>query len=353
MAEKSDDNGHNENHIAQLVRVVVDHGIDGVPPLKSAADLAEEYKRDKKYKTDDERVAALIRWESTKNFSSGLVTGIGGWTTLPISIPSALGASWVLQARLAGAIAYIYGHDLHEDRVRTLALLSILGDSAKEVLKRTGVIVGNKVTRAALMKIPGKVLVEINKKVGFRLLTKAGEKGAVNLLKVVPVVGGVVSGLFDAATCVAVGKVAKELFGPEHPVDIKDTVRVAKAASKSRRKPSQERSGTAHAARQSPARESANEASPQSRSSKKTVTTAQRKTKTTTKKVAPLNCASKHTANKAAASTGTGKMSAAGKTTTKNATIGKSRTTKKQSVHNAGKRKRRIKATSKRSNKRG
>lgn len=46
-------------------------------------------------------------------------------------------------------------------------------------------------------KIPEKVLISINKKIGFRLITKFGNKGIVNLGKLVPGVGAVVGGGLD------------------------------------------------------------------------------------------------------------------------------------------------------------
>ena len=97
-------------------------------------------------------------------------------------------------------------------RVRTLILLSIVGDAAKEILKQAGVKIGRKLTEKVVMQVPGKVLIEINKKVGFRLLTKAGEKGVINLIKAVPVVGGLVAGGFDVAMCRTVGRVAHDIF---------------------------------------------------------------------------------------------------------------------------------------------
>ncbi len=63
------------------------------------------------------RVAALIRRETRKNFTSGFLTGLGGVVTFPVSIPAALGASWLIQARMAAAIAKIYGHDLASEPV--------------------------------------------------------------------------------------------------------------------------------------------------------------------------------------------------------------------------------------------
>jgi hypothetical protein len=72
--------------------------------------------------------------------------------------------------------------------------------------------VGQSFTRAAFQRIPGRLLIEINKRVGFRLLTKAGEKGAINFIKMIPLAGGLVGGAFDAAACRIVGKQAKNAF---------------------------------------------------------------------------------------------------------------------------------------------
>lgn len=196
----------------QLVNWITEKAIDGIPPLSSAGSLAQEYMIDESYSSNAARVDSLINWETAKNFTSGFITGLGGLLTLPAAVPAALGASWVIQARMAGTIARICGHDLTEDRVRTLVLLSLVGDSGKEVLKRAGITVTSKLTQKAIQRIPGRVLIEINKRVGFRLLTKAGEKGVVNLMKIVPVVGGVVGGAFDAVTCRTVGYAAKRLF---------------------------------------------------------------------------------------------------------------------------------------------
>ena len=85
-------------------------------------------------------------------------------------------------------------------------------DSMKEILKQAGINVGRKLTQKVIQQIPGKVFIEINKKIGFRLMTKAGEKGIVNAMKVVPIVGGVVGGVFDAYTCRLTGSAAKKIF---------------------------------------------------------------------------------------------------------------------------------------------
>ncbi len=196
----------------KLINWITDKGINGVPLLCSAKNLAQEYQIDSSYPDDGERIDSLIKWETTKNFTSGFITGLGGVITLPVAIPAAFGASWLIQARMAAAVARIGGHDVASDRVRTFVIACLAGDAFKDILKDVGVRVGNGMARAAIQKIPGQVLIEINKKVGFRLLTKAGEKGAVNLMKMVPVAGGLVCGTFDAAACHVVGMQAKRIF---------------------------------------------------------------------------------------------------------------------------------------------
>lgn len=203
------------NKALKLVNWIIDRAIDGIPPLCSAKDLALEYQIDQSYPDDEERIEALINWETAKNFTSGFITGLGGLLITPVSIPAALGSSWIIQARMSAAIAIISGHNIQNDRVRTFVLITLLGDAAKEVLKEAGIKVATKFSAKILEKIPGKVLIEINKKIGFRLLTKAGTRGVVNLTRMLPIAGGVVGGTFDAAACRIVGKTAKRIFCPE------------------------------------------------------------------------------------------------------------------------------------------
>jgi len=201
-----------ESAALRLVNWVTDKAIAGVPPLSSAENLAQEYLIDASYPDNEERIESLINWETTKNFTTGFVTGLGGILTLPVAVPAAFGASYVVQARMSAAVARIAGYDLDSDRVRTFVIACLVGDAMKDIVKNAGIKTGTGLTKSLLNKVPGKVLIEINKKVGFRLVTKAGEKGAINLMKGVPLVGGVVGGAFDAAACRIVGKNAKRLF---------------------------------------------------------------------------------------------------------------------------------------------
>jgi len=198
----------------RLATYLLEQGIRGIGPLSSAESLATAYLDDGKHRDDDARVAALIKWEAAKNFTTGFVTGLGGFITLPVAIPSALAASWVVQARMAAAIARIYGHDLETERVRTKILLSLAGDVAKEAMKDLGLKVGDKLTQRAVEQIPGRLLVEVNKRIAARLAAQVGARVALRFPRAVPVLGGVVGGSLDAVVCRKVGRTARTLFRP-------------------------------------------------------------------------------------------------------------------------------------------
>jgi uncharacterized protein (DUF697 family) len=198
----------------KLATYLLEQGIRGLGPLSSAESLAAEYLGDDKYRDDGARVAALIKWETAKNFTTGFLTGLGGFITLPVAVPAALAASWVVQARMAAAIARIYGHDLESERVRTKILLSLAGDVARDAMKDLGLKVGDKLTQRAVEQIPGRLLVEVNKRMAAKLAAQVGQRVVLRFPRAVPVFGGVVGGSLDAIVCRKVGATAKTLFRP-------------------------------------------------------------------------------------------------------------------------------------------
>ena len=140
-----------------------------------------------------------MRWQVAKCGTSGFVTGLGGFITMPVAIPANLSSVLYVQLRMVAAIAYMGGYDVNSDQVQTLCYMALAGDAVADVAKQVGKNVGEKMLVNAIKKVPGEALVKINQRVGFRLLTKLGEKGAINLVNMLPVVGGVVGGVFDVA----------------------------------------------------------------------------------------------------------------------------------------------------------
>ena len=121
---------------------------------------------------------------------------------MPITIPTNLASVMYMQMRMIATIAQIRGYDLKDDQVQTFVYACLTGQSASEIVKQSGIKIGE----AQIKRISGEAIKQINKKIGFRLVTKFGEKGPVNLGKMVPVLGGIGGAIFDASTTYAIGK---------------------------------------------------------------------------------------------------------------------------------------------------
>ena len=169
--------------------------LDGLPGSKSCEELAREYVD--RYKASTIAAKELIKQQLLKCSASGFITGFGGLLTLPVTVPANVASVLYVQMRMIAALAASGGYDGHSDEVQTLVYLCLVGSSLTDVVKSTGIKIANKVTTNMLKKLPGAVLTKINQKVGFRLLTKFGTKGAVNLVKVVPVAGALVGAGID------------------------------------------------------------------------------------------------------------------------------------------------------------
>ncbi len=202
-----------EENVGKVLEWSYNKVIQGIPGTDSAYELADNY-LSKSFDTD-EAINSLINWQTSKCATSGFVTGLGGVITMPVAIPANIASVIYVQMRMIAAIAYIRGYDLKDDQVQTFVYACLTGQSAAEVVKSAGVKIGLKVGEAQVKRIPGKVLVKINQKVGFRLVTKFGQKGVINLGKMVPVLGGVIGGSFDAVSTRTIAKAAKMTFKTE------------------------------------------------------------------------------------------------------------------------------------------
>lgn len=139
-----------------------------------------------------------------------------GITTAFITIPANITSVLYIQIRMVAAIAYMCGHNLRDDHVKTMVLACLAGDAMKNIVQEAGVEITRKLSMNLIKKIPGHVIKAINKAVGFRLVTKFGEKGIINLGKCVPIIGGVLGAAFDIATVDIIAKVAKDIFLDEN-----------------------------------------------------------------------------------------------------------------------------------------
>ncbi|ONI47312.1 hypothetical protein AN644_00770 [Candidatus Epulonipiscium fishelsonii] len=178
----------------------------------SARKLAEEYSN--KYAQKEIAIDKLIFAQTTKCSANGFITGLGGIATCAISIPANISSVLYMQLTMIKAIAILREYDLEDDEVKSLVYVSLLGTGASNfLLKEVGIEIGKKMaTNFIKTKIKGYTLTKINRAVGFRLVTKFGEKGVINLGKLVPVAGGGIAATMDAVSAIAVAKASKNIF---------------------------------------------------------------------------------------------------------------------------------------------
>ena len=194
--------------ILNEVYLKVNQGVGSViPPIEKFADdyLAKE---------PDPRKAAekMIALQCTKSTVSGFITGFGGIITMPVTLPANITSVIAVQMRMIAAIAYMAGFDITSDQVQTLVYACLAGVSVAEIVKKAGIQFGVKFGKHLVEKIPGKVLVKINQKVGFRFLTKFGTKGVINIGKMIPVVGAIIGGGFDLVETSIIAQRAVNMF---------------------------------------------------------------------------------------------------------------------------------------------
>lgn len=190
--------------------------MDGLPGSESVKELAESYLSESGSLSD--KVDSLIRWQVLKCGTTGFLTGLGGVLTLPVAVSADVAVNLYVQVRMVATIAYMGGYEIHHDKVKTMVYLALVGNAVNDVLKKAGIDVAKKFgANFVKKKISGELLKKINQAIGAKIITKAGSKGAVNLLKVVPVFGGIVGAGFDGVTTKAIGTAAKQLFIANRP----------------------------------------------------------------------------------------------------------------------------------------
>ncbi len=206
----------------KILNSIYDNAVEGLPGILS---IEEEVKKERvKYHkkglggSDQEKqcccahINSAIKWAVAKSTCSGFISSVGGLITLPVAVPAGLTASLYIQLRMIAKIAYVCGYDIKSEEVKTFIYCCLTGNAVKDLLKEAGIKIGQKLTQQIIADISGKVLLKINKLVGFRLFTKFGSKGIVNLAKMVPIVSGVIGACIDGHWCRISGKTAKKLF---------------------------------------------------------------------------------------------------------------------------------------------
>lgn len=201
----------NEDNIMHILDEIYLKACNGIPRVNaSIEEIADDYLA--KHKDVNKAAKSMLNHQVAKCTTSGILTGFGGLITLPVTIPANLSSVLYVQMRMVACAAHMGGYDLKSDQVRTFIYACMAGVSVNQLTKRFAVQFGNKMARVAVEKIPGKVLTKINQRLGFRFITKFGEKGLLNLGKMVPGVGAAINGGMDFVETKAIANRAYNMF---------------------------------------------------------------------------------------------------------------------------------------------
>lgn len=184
--------------IMEIINEIMDH----VANVNEIEELA---------KNNDYDVDTLKRWQTLKAGSVGFLSGLpGGILAIP-SVFADVSATLYNQVRMVAGIAYIRGYDVNSENVKCLIMACLVGEK----------VVGNMVKKAATEMLKTAVENYIKQKtaktvyqklaelLGFRIATQST---ANSLRHIVPLLGGLVSGSYDALSTRAVGALADKMF---------------------------------------------------------------------------------------------------------------------------------------------
>ncbi|MDO5627758.1 MAG: EcsC family protein [Mobilicoccus sp.] len=198
------------NAAGKLVERILEVGIDGRGSFDSAQKVADDARR---RRSDPERVIDDIVGAHVRLAAgNGFITGLGGFVTLPVALPANVAGFYITATRMAAAIAAVRGYDLNDQSVRSAVLLSLVGADADDLLEKAGYASGGRLATFAVQKMPGAVLMAVNKGVGFRIVTRLGRTTFARFGRGVPFIGGVVGAGLDSYLLHRLGTHVREEF---------------------------------------------------------------------------------------------------------------------------------------------
>ncbi len=185
--------------------------LDGLPLLGSPAEAAGRYLA--RPGSLVERAEEMARRHEALSASAGFLLNLGGFLTLPVTLPTNLAGVALLQLHCCAATAYLGGHDPQDKAVRDQCFACMTGtieagaerDEAQEVVDRSAVKLAERGLRFVA-------------ETGIGLATRAGKWAGTKVLtsriprRSLPVVGGVIGGASDLFSTRRVAAAARHAF---------------------------------------------------------------------------------------------------------------------------------------------
>lgn len=201
--------------LERTVTIIRDIGLDGKLSYSSAAEVAKKAQRGTARNRPDKAIRRIVRHHRRGVTAGGFVTGLGGFLTLPILLPTNVVEFYVQATRMVGAIAAVRGYDLEDEEVRVRVLASLLGEESGDVLKNIGLgPIAGVAARGAAKRLPMSPQSQVAEAIGGRLLRRFGLRSVRLFGKAVPGLGAVIGASSDRSQLNRIAKAAQKSFPP-------------------------------------------------------------------------------------------------------------------------------------------
>jgi len=197
---------------ASFVRQAFERAMDGVGPLKGAAESADLRLAQHDGKVD-RAIASLVDSHVQLAGIQGFLTNIGGLVALTVTVPANISGLALLQCHMVGGIAHLRGYDLDDPRVRNAVFACMLGgDTVQHLVKRKKIPSSPMAIATAPTHDPNlddRIATEVANELLARV---AGKRTVAAMGRKVPIIGGGFGAVTDGYATYQVGRyAAKEL----------------------------------------------------------------------------------------------------------------------------------------------
>lgn len=152
MNHKGKDQTITQEDIMNLLNICYEKCLNGITKISpSVEDMANDYLE--KHKTTEKACKTMLRNQIAQCTTSGVVTGFGGFITLPVAIPANVGSVIYVQMRMIACVAYMADYELNSDQTQTFVYACLAGVAINELLKQAGVKFGVKFANRLIKKI--------------------------------------------------------------------------------------------------------------------------------------------------------------------------------------------------------
>ncbi|APX32051.1 hypothetical protein BH708_04120 [Brachybacterium sp. P6-10-X1] len=199
--------------LQRLVETFRDLGLDGKLTYSSAEEVARRARRGRARKRPEKAIRRLVGRHRRGVTVAGFLTGLGGFVTLPMLLPTNVVEFYVQSTRMVGAIAVVRGYDLDDEEIRVRVLAALLGEESGDVLKNIGLgPVAGVATRTVARRLPASTESAVASAIGGRMLRRFGLRSVRLFGKAIPGLGGVLGAISDRRQLARIAKAAKAGF---------------------------------------------------------------------------------------------------------------------------------------------